>query len=118
MMHLLRPVDLVATELVRDAVELTVVPDPSPRWTALANLTMIRLRLALIADGVVIEVADRHPEPPVFSAPLTISMASWTPSNQPSALTCCTPAPHSGKPCTCSPTPSLTQHSVRSHRPR
>lgn len=67
MSDLLRPVALVVTELVDSAVELTGVPDPSPRWSELADLAMIRLRLVLIEDGVIVEVADRHNQPPVYS---------------------------------------------------
>ena len=66
MLELLYPVALVVTELVDSAVELTGVPDPSPRWSELDDLAMIRLRLVLIEDGVIVEVADRHNQPPVY----------------------------------------------------
>jgi hypothetical protein len=67
LLDLLHPVGLVVTELVDNAVQLTGIPDPSPRWSELTDLAMIRLRLVLIEDGVIVEVADRHSQPPVLS---------------------------------------------------
>jgi hypothetical protein len=68
---------------VDNAVKLTGVPDPSPRWSELADLAMIRLRLVLIEDGVIVEVADRHNQPPAFSDSLrsTCSRYSSYPTN-------------------------------------
>ena len=54
-------------ELVGQAVSLTGVSDPSTRWLDLNDLALINVRLLLFDHGIVIEVADRHREPPTPS---------------------------------------------------
>jgi hypothetical protein len=52
------------SELVGKAVKLTGVPDPSARWFDREDLALVHVRLRLFDDRLVIEVADRHREPP------------------------------------------------------
>jgi hypothetical protein len=54
----------LVSELVGQAVQLTGVSDPSTRWRDLDDLALICLRLVLFDHAIVIEVADRHREPP------------------------------------------------------
>jgi hypothetical protein len=56
--------DALLSEMISQAVKLTGVPDPSPRWVELDDLALICVRLVLFGRAVVIEVADRHREPP------------------------------------------------------
>jgi hypothetical protein len=54
----------VLSELLEQAVKHTGVPDPTARWRDRDDLALINVRLLLFDHGVVIEVADRHREPP------------------------------------------------------
>ncbi len=56
--------ETLLSEMVMQAVKLTGVPDPSPRWVDLDDLALVCVRLMLFDHAVVIEVADRHREPP------------------------------------------------------
>ncbi|TCO46440.1 hypothetical protein EV192_11916 [Actinocrispum wychmicini] len=56
--------EALLSELVSQAVQLIGVPDPSTRWRDLDDLALIQLRLVLFDHAIVIEVADRHREPP------------------------------------------------------
>ncbi|WP_239331293.1 ATP-binding protein, partial [Frankia sp. CiP3] len=51
--------ELIISELVTNAVKSTGVMDESPRWTELTDLALIYVRVVLLEDGVIIEVADR-----------------------------------------------------------
>jgi hypothetical protein len=55
------------SEMITQAVTLTGVPNPSPRWADLDNLTLLHVRLMLFEQEVVIQVADRHRKPPTPS---------------------------------------------------
>lgn len=48
--------EAAVTELVSGAVEQTGIVRPSPTWTQLADLALIRVRLLLLDDGLVVEV--------------------------------------------------------------
>lgn len=69
--------EAVLTELVSQAVKLTGVPNPSPRWTELADLALIRVRLVLLDHGVIVEVADRHDHPPTLPDAVTALCSRW-----------------------------------------
>jgi anti-sigma regulatory factor (Ser/Thr protein kinase) len=59
--------ELVASELVTNAVHATGVADPSPRWSDLDHLALIRVRLAVLADSLIVEVWDQEPTPPTLN---------------------------------------------------
>ncbi len=63
--RLLNDAELVTSELVTNAVNATGTTNPRPRWSDLHNLALITVRLVGTADGLVIEVWDRDPSPPV-----------------------------------------------------
>jgi anti-sigma regulatory factor (Ser/Thr protein kinase) len=63
--RLVNDAELVASELVTNAVNATGTTNPRPRWSDLHNLALIRVRLAVTADSLVIEVWDRDPTTPV-----------------------------------------------------
>lgn len=69
--------DAVLSELITQAVKLTGVPDPSPRWVELADLALIRVRLVLLETGVIVEVADRHDQPPTWPEAMTALCSRW-----------------------------------------
>ncbi|MGH3613431.1 MAG: hypothetical protein ACRDRK_12740 [Pseudonocardia sp.] len=69
--------EAVLAELISQAVMLTGVPDPSPRWTELADLALIHVRLVLLDAGVIVEVADRHDQPPAWAETVTALCARW-----------------------------------------
>ena len=54
----------MASELVTNAVQATGITHPSPRWSELRNLALIRLRLVVMGNGLIIEVWDRDATPP------------------------------------------------------
>jgi hypothetical protein len=62
--------ELLVSELVSIAIEATGEPEPPPaRHGPIRPLNLIRLRLLLFADSVVIEVWDSDPRPPMPQAP-------------------------------------------------
>jgi hypothetical protein len=69
--------DLLASELVGDAVKMTGIPEPSPRWTELQDLALLRVRLVLLDESVVVEVADRHDRPPTPSEQFRALCKRW-----------------------------------------
>ncbi|WP_285745962.1 hypothetical protein [Lentzea sp. NBRC 105346] len=69
--------EAVLSELINQAVMLTGVPEPSPRWVELADLALIRVRLVLLETGVIVEVADRHKQPPTWPDVVTSLCSRW-----------------------------------------
>jgi hypothetical protein len=69
--------EAVLIELIGQAVTLTGVPDPSARWVELADLALIRVRLVLMENGVIVEVADRHDKPPTWTDAVTALCSRW-----------------------------------------
>lgn len=69
--------EAVLSELITQAVKLTGVPDPSPRWVELTDLALIRVRLVLLENGVIVEVADRHDQPPTWADAVTSLCSRW-----------------------------------------
>jgi anti-sigma regulatory factor (Ser/Thr protein kinase) len=64
--HLVDAAELLASELVTNAVKATGITEPNPRWTELDNLQLITVRLHRKADSIFIEVWDSDPTPPVM----------------------------------------------------
>ena len=58
--------ELVASELVTNAVAAAGVTEAEPRWSQLAGLATIHLRVMLFEGSIVIAVWDRNPAPPVL----------------------------------------------------
>jgi hypothetical protein len=71
--ELVRTGAAVLSELLDQAVKHTGVPDPTARWRDRDDLALIGVRLLLFDHGVVIEVADRHREPPPSDAFCSLS---------------------------------------------
>lgn len=69
--------EAVLSALISEAVTLTGVPEPSPRWTELVDLALIRVRLVLLETGVIVEVADRHDQPPTWADAVTSLCSRW-----------------------------------------
>lgn len=69
--------EIVLGELVGRAVELTGIPDPSPRWVELCDLALIRVRLVLLETGVIAEVADRYNQPPTWPEAVIAVCSRW-----------------------------------------
>jgi hypothetical protein len=69
--------EAVLSALIDQAVVLTGVPEPSPRWVELADLALIRVRLVLLETGVIVEVADRHGQPPTLPDGVTSLCSRW-----------------------------------------
>jgi anti-sigma regulatory factor (Ser/Thr protein kinase) len=67
--RLIDDAELVLSELVTNAVNVTGNTNPKPRWSELHNLALITVRLVITQDSVVIEVWDRDPSPPVLKQP-------------------------------------------------
>lgn len=63
--HLVEDAQLVASELVTNAVEATGIVTPDPAWTERQDLATIRLRITHLETRIVIEVWDRNLTPPV-----------------------------------------------------
>jgi anti-sigma regulatory factor (Ser/Thr protein kinase) len=63
--------EVVVSELVTNAVTATGVTEAEPRWSQLAGLATIHVRVMLFEGSIVIAVWDRNPAPPVLrqSAP-------------------------------------------------
>src|SRR6266545_6786731 len=51
----------IVTALVANAVRTTGINHPRPRWIELHDLQLILVRLQVLAQGLVIEVADTEP---------------------------------------------------------
>jgi len=58
--------ELVVSELVTNAVAATGVTETEPRWSQLAGLATIHVRVMLFEGSIVIAVWDRNPAPPVL----------------------------------------------------
>jgi hypothetical protein len=56
----------VISELVTNAVQATGVTEAKPRWSQLAGLATIHVRLSLFERSVVLAVWDRNPAAPVL----------------------------------------------------
>ncbi len=61
--------ELVISELVTNAVQATGVTDAAPRWSQLAGLATIHVRVMLFERSIVIAVWDRDPAAPVLVEP-------------------------------------------------
>jgi hypothetical protein len=59
--ELLETTQQCVTELVTRAVRTTGITDPHPRWTDLDDLKLIVVRLLVIEQRLIIEVADSDP---------------------------------------------------------
>jgi anti-sigma regulatory factor (Ser/Thr protein kinase) len=62
--HLADDAELIASELVTNAVKKTGIIEPSPRFTELTGLAMLQLRLAVLRDGLIVEVWDQDTTAP------------------------------------------------------
>jgi hypothetical protein len=62
--HLADDTQLVASELVTNAVQATGIVTPNPSWTERQHLATIRLRIIHLETRIVIEVWDRDLTPP------------------------------------------------------
>lgn len=60
--HLVERVERLTTELVTRAVRTTGIIEPNPRWTELDGLKLILVRLLILGDNLIFEVADSDPE--------------------------------------------------------
>lgn len=60
--------ELIASELVTNAVKMTGIIEPSPRFPELTGLAMLQLRLAVLRDGLIVEVWDSDSTTPVVSS--------------------------------------------------
>jgi hypothetical protein len=69
--------EALMAEMVEDSVKTTGVPDPEARWSDLDDLALIRVRLVLLDQGVVIEVADCHNQPPTWADAVTSLCSRW-----------------------------------------
>lgn len=67
--RLIEDAELVLSELVANAITATGTTNPQPRWGDLHNLGLIKVRLVVTVDSLVIEVWDRSPSPPVAKLP-------------------------------------------------
>ena len=57
---------LLTSELVTNAVRATGITRAAPRWSDPDHLALIRLRLIVVDDSLIIEVWDREATPPVL----------------------------------------------------
>ena len=65
--HITNTVELIMSELVTNAVNTTGITAPNPKWTRIADVIMIHLRLQLLHDNnIAIEVKDNSTNPPIF----------------------------------------------------
>jgi anti-sigma regulatory factor (Ser/Thr protein kinase) len=67
--QLIGDAELVLSELVTNAMTATGTTNPRPRWSELHDLALIKIRLLITADTLMIEVCDRDPSPPVVKQP-------------------------------------------------
>jgi anti-sigma regulatory factor (Ser/Thr protein kinase) len=67
--RLIGDAELVLSELVTNAVNVTGTIDPSPRRSELDNLALITVRLVVTQDSLIVEIWDRDPNPPVRRNP-------------------------------------------------
>ncbi len=58
--------ELVVSELVTNAVAATGVTEAEPRWSQLADLATIHVRVMLFEGSIVIAVSDKSPASPVL----------------------------------------------------
>ncbi|MBS2537714.1 ATP-binding protein [Catenulispora sp. NF23] len=65
--HLIDDAELIASELVTNAVKMTGIIEPSPRFPELTGLAMLQLRLAVLRDGLIVEVWDSDTTAPVVN---------------------------------------------------
>ncbi|WP_344669378.1 ATP-binding protein [Catenulispora yoronensis] len=65
--RLIDDAELIASELVTNAVKQTGITRPSPRFTELTDLAMLQVRLAVLRHGLVVEVWDRDTTAPSVS---------------------------------------------------
>jgi len=56
---------------------LTGIPEENPRWSDLEDLALLRARLVLLDEGVFIEVADDHNQPPTPSEQFRSISRRW-----------------------------------------
>ncbi|MEV6871467.1 hypothetical protein [Amycolatopsis sp. NPDC051128] len=70
--------EAVLSEMIGQTVELTGVPDPAARWINLRDLALLRVRLVLLEAGVIVEVADRHNQPPTWPDAVTSLCSRWS----------------------------------------
>jgi hypothetical protein len=61
--------ELVISELATNAVTATGITEAEPRWSQLASLATIYVRLLLFERSIVIAVWDSSPAPPVLREP-------------------------------------------------
>jgi anti-sigma regulatory factor (Ser/Thr protein kinase) len=57
---------LLTSELVTNAVRATGITGAAPRWSDPDHLALIRLRLIVVDDSLIIKVWDREATPPVL----------------------------------------------------
>jgi anti-sigma regulatory factor (Ser/Thr protein kinase) len=69
--RLLADAQLVASELVTNAVQATGITGPSPRRIDLRDLALIRLQLLVFSDSLIVGVWDRETAPPTPQGPVT-----------------------------------------------
>ena len=55
---------LIASELVTNAVKTTGIAHQSPRWSERSDVALIRMRLVVLGGGLLVEVWDRDSAPP------------------------------------------------------
>lgn len=61
--------ELVASELVTNAIEATGITDPQPKWTAVTDEHVIGVQLRIIGARLYVEVWDRSTDTPVRKHP-------------------------------------------------
>lgn len=66
---LIEPAELVMSELVTNAVKSTGVMDDEPRWTALHNLALVKIRLVGTRTSLFVGVWDRYETLPTAQVP-------------------------------------------------
>ena len=59
--ELIEMAERLTTELVTNAVRTTGITDPNPRWIELHDLRLLLVRMHLVEQSLIIEVADSEP---------------------------------------------------------